>query len=153
MHEWTGGSRTSFSTSWGGQVYDLLQLWEDRILTNVFRIRLRDGELPPPPEEVATARETAKEPEEPLSPQTTAALLEPCKESDGDFTQVGPFLNLVYRREPSNTRNTATVIFLLFLVLMLGKAKAGEKSPPSTYTHTAASSTEGRCSRRIVFCM
>ncbi len=61
----------------GGQAYDLLQLWEDRILTNGFWIRLWDGELPPPAEEVAAARETEEEPEEPLSHDKTAELLLP----------------------------------------------------------------------------
>ncbi len=69
--------KDEFLDELGGQAYDLLQLWEDRILTNGFRIRLWDGNIPPPPEEVAAARETAEEPEEPLSPETTAALLQP----------------------------------------------------------------------------
>ena len=60
-----------------GQAYDLLQLLEDRILTNGFWIRLWDEELPPPAEEVATVRETEEEPEEPLSLRTTAELLLP----------------------------------------------------------------------------
>ncbi len=64
----------------GGQAYDLLQLWEERILTNRFQIHLWDGELPPPAEEVATARETEEKPEEPLSPETMAALLQPRKD-------------------------------------------------------------------------
>ena len=60
-----------------GQAYDLLQLLEDRILTNGFWIRPWDEELPPPAEEVATVRETEEEPEEPLSLRTTAELLLP----------------------------------------------------------------------------
>ena len=69
--------KDEFLDELGGQAYDLLQLWEDRILTNGFRIRLWDGNVPPPAEEVAAARETEEEPEEPLSPETTAALLQP----------------------------------------------------------------------------
>ena len=69
--------KDEFLDELGGQAYDLLQLWEDRILTNGFRIRLWDGDAPPPPEEVAAARETAEEPKEPFSPETTAALLQP----------------------------------------------------------------------------
>ena len=65
--------KDEFIDELGGQAYDLLQLWEDRILTNGFQIRLWDEELPPPAEEVAAARET----EEPLSPGTTAELLLP----------------------------------------------------------------------------
>ncbi len=72
--------KDEFLDELGGQAYDLLQLWEDRILTNGFRIRLWDGDVPPPPEEVAAARETAEEPEEPLSPETTTALLQPLED-------------------------------------------------------------------------
>ncbi len=64
----------------GGQAYNLLQLCEDRILTKEFRIHLWDGDVPPPPGEVAAAREMAEEPKEPLSPETTAALLQPRKD-------------------------------------------------------------------------
>ncbi len=72
-----GQIKDEFLDKLGGQAYDLLQLWEDRILTNGFQIRLWDGDVPPPPEEVAVARETAEEPEEPLSSETTTALLQP----------------------------------------------------------------------------
>ena len=37
--------KDEFLDELGGQAYDLLQLWEDRILTNGFRIRLWDGNI------------------------------------------------------------------------------------------------------------
>ena len=60
--------KDEFLDELGGQAYDLLQLWEDRILTNGFWIRRWDGDVPPPPEEVAATSETAEEPEKPLFP-------------------------------------------------------------------------------------
>ncbi len=60
-----------------GQAYDLLQLLGDRILTNRFWIHLSGGDVPPPPQELPACRQIAEEPKESLSPETTAALLQP----------------------------------------------------------------------------
>ncbi len=76
FHAWADRQlKDKFLVELGGQAYDLLQLWKDQILTNGFWTRLWDEELPL--QEVAAARETAEEPEEPISPGTTAGLLLP----------------------------------------------------------------------------
>ncbi len=63
------------------QVDDLLQLWEDQILRGRFQICVRDGKLPPAPEEISAVRETATEPKnELLSPRTVDMLLQPCED-------------------------------------------------------------------------
>ncbi len=107
-----------------GQAYDLLQLWEYRILTNEFRIRLWDSNVPPPLEEVAAAREKV-------------ALLQPGLRRG--LHSGGPVADLSlpsraieykeYRRRHVSSSSSGSDAW---------DSESGGEAPPSTYTHTAA---------------
>ncbi len=128
-----------------GQAYDLLQLWEDQILTNEFRISLWDGELPPLPKEVKAARETAEEPkDEPLLPATTEALLAPRGLRRG-LCSGWPVSNIyVYRQELPRASSSSSGSDV-------GDSQSGgEVAAVDLHPH-GRSSTKGRCGRKMVF--